>query len=47
MIEAAFLHCGTSHGPVVKGKVRLDGVPTLLKFTARNIRVVEPTQWNC
>ena len=46
LIEAAFLHCGTSHGPVVQGKVRLDGVLTLVRFTARNVRVVEPLKWD-
>ena len=46
LIEAAFLHCGTSHGPVVQGKVRLDGVFTLIRFTARNVRVVEPLKWD-
>ena len=46
LIEAAFLHGGTSHGPVVQGKVRLDGVLTLVRFTARNVRVVEPLKWD-
>ena len=46
LVEASFLHCGTSHGPVVQGKARLDGVLTLIRFTARNVRVVEPLKWD-
>ena len=41
-IEAAFLHVGIDHGPIVQGKLRLDGGRYLAQFSARNIRQVTP-----
>ena len=46
MVEAAFLHAGTSHGPLVQGRVRIDGESTMMRLTARNVRVIRPVQWN-
>ena len=37
-IEAAFLHVGIDHGPIVQGKIRVDGERYLAQFSARNIR---------
>ena len=44
-IEAAFVHHGIDHGPIVQGKVRIDGQRYLAKFAARNIRQVSPISW--
>ena len=41
-IEAAFLHVGIDHGPIVQGKIRVDGERYLAQFSARNIRQVTP-----
>ena len=42
LIEAAFVYHGINHGPIVQGKVRIDGQRYLAKFAARNIRQVSP-----
>ena len=41
-IEAAFVHVGIDHGPIVQGKIRVDGERYLAQFSARNIRQVTP-----
>ena len=44
-IEASFLHVGIDHGPVVQGKLRVDGQRYLAQFAARNVRQVTPISW--
>ena len=46
MVEASFVHVGLSHGPVVQGRVRIDGAQELVRFVARNIRPIHPMQWS-
>ena len=44
-IEASFLHVGIDHGPVVQGKLRVDGQRYLAQFAARNVRQITPISW--
>ena len=44
-IEACFIHPGLVRGSVVQGFVRVDGAQELIRFTARNVRPIEPLQW--
>ncbi len=44
-IEASFLHVGIDHGPVVQGKLRVDGQRCLAQFAARNVRQITPISW--
>ena len=44
-VEAAFVHVGLSHGPLVQGLVRVEGGHELMRFHARNVKVVLPLQW--
>ena len=44
-IEASYIHCGIDKGPIVCGKIRVDGEFELRRFVARNVRVVTPLAW--
>ena len=44
-IEASYIHCGIDKGPIVSGKIRIDGELELCRFVARNVRVVTPLAW--
>lgn len=44
-IEAAFIHPSLSHGSLVQGFVRVDCEPQLLRFSARNVRPIDPVSW--
>ena len=44
-IEASYIHCGIDKGPVVSGKIRVDGEFELRRFVARNVRVLTPLAW--
>ena len=44
-IEASYIHCGIDKGPIVSGKIRIDGELEPCRFVARNVRVVTPLAW--
>ena len=44
-IEAAYLHPGIDHGPMVQGVVRNGDELQLVKFCARNVRNITPISW--
>ncbi len=44
-IEASYIHCGIDKGPIVSGRIRVDGELELRRFVARNVRVVTPLAW--
>lgn len=44
-IECAYLHPGIDHGPIVQGKMRIDGQRYLARFSARNVRQITPISW--
>ena len=44
-IEASYIHCGVDKGPIVSGRIRVDGELELRRFVARNVRVVTPLAW--
>ena len=44
-IECSYLHPGIDHGPIVQGKMRIDGQRYLTRFAARNIRQITPISW--
>ena len=44
-IEAMYLHAGLGTGPVVQGKVRVNGEFHLKRFVARNLKPVFPLTW--
>ena len=44
-IEASYIHCGIHKGPIVSGRIRVDGELELRRFVARNVRVVTPLAW--
>ena len=44
-IERSYLHPGIDHGPIVQGKMRIDGQRYLARFAARNVRQITPISW--
>ena len=44
-IECSYLHPGIVHGPIVQGKMRIDGQRYLARFAARNVRQITPISW--
>ena len=44
-IECSYLHPGIDHGPIVQGKMRIDGQRYLARFAARNVRQITPISW--
>ena len=44
-VEACFLHCGLTRGPLVQAFVRTDEGHELIRFTARNVRPIVPLSW--
>ena len=45
--EACYIHAGLGTGPVVQGKIRIDGGHELRRFVARNLRPILPICWDC
>ena len=44
-IEAIYLHAGLGTGPVVQGKIRVNGEYHLKRFVARNLKPIFPLSW--
>ena len=44
-IEAMYLHAGLGTGPVVQGKIRVNGEYHLKRFVARNLKPIFPLSW--
>ena len=44
-IEAMYLHAGLGTGPVVQGRIRVNGEYQLKRFVARNLKPIFPLSW--